>query len=259
MAVNKLGIVTDAATSLHNRHSQAEKKLAETIKQDKNISVSFKNHPVVSANDVTGVAYAGGDAKTVPIIIDQEHFELRTIGAKTIKSPVWTSTGLDVSLDLTDDEGAELTNGIASVCKGAWTVGQQKLIAKASVTVADVSGTDDCAFGWRKAEAYQAAIDNYDEMACLNIISGDIKAETIINNAATSTSSALSTLSDGGTVELKLIVNIDGSVEFYIDDVKKSVTFSFDSGEVIVPFFYYLHATTSPGLIKLSNWVVGKF
>ena len=46
--------------------------------------------------------------------------------------------------------------------------------------IADVSDTDDCAFGFRKVEAYQANIDDYDEMAALNVISGDIKIETIL-------------------------------------------------------------------------------
>jgi hypothetical protein len=63
--------------------------------------------------------------------------------------------------------------------------------------LSDVDGTDDCAIGWRKAEAYQAAIDSYDEMAAINVIAGAIKIETILNNGTTATTDTTDTIADG--------------------------------------------------------------
>lgn len=260
MAVNRLGIVTDAATSLHNRHSSAEKKLVETIKNNKNIEVSFANAPLVGAYRVdTGAAYAGASTTAHSMLVDGEIFELSALGTQTILSPAWTAgTGLNITLDQTDNDGCELNNGCASVSKAAWTVGQQRLMAECTISIADVSGTDDCAFGWRKAEVRQANIDDYDEMAVLNVISGSIKAETILNNGATSTSAALATLADGGSVTLKVIINLNGSVEMWIDGVQKACTFSFDVGEVVVPFLFFLHATDVAGNVIVSSWKCGK-
>jgi hypothetical protein len=259
MAINRLGIVSDAASARHNRHSTAEKKLAETIRKNKNIEVDFSEAPLVGSFRVdTGAAYAGASTTAHAMICDGEAFELSALGTQTILSPAWTSDGLNLALDQTDNDGCELNNGINSASKAAWVVGDQRIVAECTVSVADVSGTDDCAFGLRKAEARQANIDDYDEMAVLNVISGSIKAETILNGGATSTSAELATLADAGSVNLKLIVNMDGSVEFYIDDVQKSVAFSFDDGEVVVPFLFMLNSSDHAGNVIVSEWNVGK-
>lgn len=258
MSINRLGIVTDAAPARAPRHSSAEKKLAETIINDKTINVSMREAPIIGVTDKDGAVYAGGDTKILPMLIENQPFEMSCIGAKTALYPLWSTSGIDLGLDQTNNEGCELTNGIGSASKSAWVVGQHDIMAQATISIADVSGTDDCAFGWRKAEAYQAAIDNYDEMACLNIISGSIKAETILNNAATSTSGTLASLADAGSVTLKVVVKKNGKCEFFIDGTQQNVNFSFDVGEVVVPFFYMLHDTDLAGAVNISSWKVGK-
>jgi hypothetical protein len=48
-------------------------------------------------------------------------------------------------------------------------------------------------------------------------------------------------------------------VTYLIDGVAPTTTaaFSFDSGEVVVPFFFFLQATTSPGIVELIEWISG--
>ena len=130
---------------------------------------------------------------------------------------------------------------------------------KVKLNIADVSGTDDCAVGFRKAEAYQANIDNYDEMAALNVISGAIKIETILNDAATTTTDTTDTVADGTDVTLEVRVDENGAVTYKIDNADPTVTaaFSFDDGEVVVPFLYFLHASDVAGAVNLISWECG--
>lgn len=258
----RVGIISEAAGTYPQKpYSTRQRKLMESIELNDNIDIAFENAPIVSGSDALGAAYAGGDAKTVSMIIDGKPFEQTNIGAKTIISPLQTATGLNVALDQVDNEGCEINNGILSNSPAAYVVGSggYDYVAECTVNIADVSGSDDCAFGMRKAEAHQAALDDYDEMAVLNVISGSVKAETILNDGTTSTSAALATVADGVDVTLRLVVKQSGVVEFYVDGVKGDVNFTFDSGEVIVPFFQFLHATTSPGNIILSSWKAGKY
>jgi len=258
----RIGIVSEVAGRYDQHFSNRQRKLVESIKFDDNIDIVFENAPILSASDNAGLAYAGGDAKTVSVSIDGERFELTNIGAKTIISPVQLVGGLNVAMDLTDNEGCELNNGSLPNSPAAFVVGSggYDYVAECTVTIADVSGTDDCIFGMRKAESHQAAVDNYDEMAGLNVISGAVKAETILNGGGTSTSATLATVADGGSVTLRVVVRNAGVVEFYVDGTHaSSVVYSFDDAEVIVPFFSFLHATTSPGAITLSSWKAGKY
>ena len=188
-------------------------------------------------------------------------FEYHIKGAgQTIVCPVIGTAGLDVSLDQTDDEGVELSCGITALSPLAFVVGTDPaFFCRLKFSIADVSGTDDCAFGFRKAEAYQAAIDNYDEMACLNVISGDIKIETILNNGATTTTDTTDNWADAETKTLEVHVSAAGVVTYKINGAAPTVTaaFTFDSGEVLVPFFYFLHAADLAGAVELIEFECG--
>lgn len=140
-----------------------------------------------------------GTAGDVNVIKTQENvFQYSPKGTQTITAMEWTeAAGLVVAGDATADDGFEITQGVTSASRMAMTAGTDRFFFQTKITVDDVDGTDDLAVGWRKAEAYQAAIDNYDEMAAINMISGHIKLETILNNAATTTTDTTMDLADG--------------------------------------------------------------
>lgn len=190
------------------------------------------------------------------------HFEWHVKGTQTILTPVKTATGLDIAMDQTNNDGLEVSNGILYRADSpvAFKVGTDPgFYFKCKFKLADVSGTDDCAIGFRKAEAYQAAIDDYDEMAALNVISGTVKIETILNNAATTTMSTTQSWADGETHTLAVFVSGAGLVTYQIDNAPPTVTaaFTFDSGEQVVPFFYYLHDSDVCDTIELIEWDCG--
>lgn len=214
---------------------------------------------VVTAKRLGGAATGtAGDRNLMKI--GPHAFEYHIKGTQTILAPVLTATGLDIGMDQTDNDGVEITNGILSRHHTAFTVKTDgPFFFRVKFAIADVSGTDDCAIGFRKAEANQANIDDYDEMACLNVISGDIKIETILNNAATVTTDTTNNWADTETHTLKVKVDGAGAVTYEIDGVAPLVTaaFTFDSGEVVVPFLFFLHATDLAGTVEIIEWECG--
>jgi len=182
-------------------------------------------------------------------------------GTQTLLGPLLdTAEGLDISQDQTDNDGVEYVFGTLGA-RGpyAWTVGTHNGFVEIDFEIADVSGTDDCALGLRKQEAFQASIDDYDEAAFINVILGDIKVETILNNAATTTTDSAENWLDGETHTLR--VDLKGRlVEYRLDgdELPGIPDFSFDSGEVVVPFFFFLQATTTPGKVFWKHVRVGR-
>ena len=239
--------------------TRVDKKLLSMVSGDY-FYEDFKGIPVVGLA-ATGAAATGTGGDENVVQIGNSVFMYHMLGTQTIVKPSRTALGLDIAHDLTDNDGVEYTNGIALAdAKRVFTVATDKaFFFKVKFSIADVSGTDDCAVGFRKAEAFQANIDDYDEAACLNVISGDIKIESIINNAATTVTDTTDNWADGETHTLEVRVSLTGAVTYLIDGVAPTVTaaVSFDSGEVLVPFFYFLHATTSPGAIVLKEWEWG--
>lgn len=219
---------------------------------------TFDANPVTAA--VAGGAAGGTAGDENVMYLPETAFEYHILGTQTITAPSLTTTGLSVSLDLTDNDGLEITEGILSKSRRAFTIGTDNdFFLRVKFKIADVSGTDDCAVGFRKSAAYAANIDDYTDMAVLNVILGDIKIETILNNAATVTTDTTDNWADAETHELKVRVSAAGVVTYQIDGAAPTViaAFTFDDGDVVIPFFYFLHATTTPGVVELIEWESG--
>lgn len=167
--------------------------------------------------------------------------------------------GLDISQDQTDNDGVEHVFGayLGASNPFRYVCGTSKpKFVRLKFRIADVSGTDDCALGWRKVEAFQANIDDYDEAAWLNIILGALKKETILNNGATSTTSLSPTWADDATHEMEVRM-IGSKAYFFFDGSEVGSPFTFDDAEVLVPFFFFLQATTSPGKVWWTELEIG--
>jgi hypothetical protein len=242
---NGTGSSTTNATGYAATLKEAEKIVYGQFSSDLNSIVDFFQAPGLLTSSL-GVGLSTGTAGDENIYRDSEaEIFHHVIGTQTILAPVFTSTGLNISQDLTDNDGVEYSASVLANGKGSYIVGESAFSLRVKFTIKDVSGTDDCAIGFRKKEAYQANIDDYDEMACLNVISGDIKIETILNNAATTTTDTTNNWADTETHTLEVRVDESGAVTYKIDDVNPLVTaaFSFDAGEEVIPFLYFLHAS----------------
>jgi hypothetical protein len=216
---------------------------------------SFNVEPVSAK--VGGGAAGGTTGDTNVLYSGANSFTYHIKGTQTITAPSLGASGLNISMDQTDNDGVELVlGGLKSFGRYVSIVGTSDAVEfRVKFSIADVSGTDDCAIGFRKMEAFQAAIDNYDEMACFNVISGDIYLETILNNGATTSTDTTDNWADGATKELKVRVYKSGRVKYFIDGVAPTVTaqFTFDAGEVIIPFIYFLHSTDVAGEVNIEE------
>lgn len=220
---------------------------------------TFEADPVTSKK--TGGASAGATGTENIMQFDKNTFEYHILGTQTILAPSLVAAGLNIGMDQTDDDGVEIGQGILARNKMAFTIGTDAFFLKVTFSIADVSGTDDCAAGFRKAAAYQAALDDYTDMAALNVISGDIKVETILNDAATTVTDTTDDWADGETHTLEVYVDSDGVASYKIDGVAPTAVpetdFTFDDGDTVVPFLYFLNASDLAGEVALKSWECG--
>lgn len=224
------------------------------VRMDFNQAVQF----AAKATPFAAPTGTGGDENI--IIYPDGSLEYHILGTQTILAPAPAATGLDIGMDQVANDGIEVCPGILANNKLAFTVGTHAAFyAKMKFTQADVTGQDECAFGFRKVEAYQATLDGYDAMAVLNDISGNINIETITDGATNVTTDTTNNFADGETHEFEVRVSAAGVVTYKIDGVAPIVTaaFTFTDAEVVVPFFYYLHDATSPGAITLIRFECG--
>lgn len=226
---------------------------------EKYVFENFQNNGATSKNGGGAAGGTAGDENV--LILPTTAFEYHILGTQTITAPVITANGLDVgSMDQTANDGLELNHGILSSQIPAFKVGTDAaFFFRVRMTIADVSGTDDCAIGFRKVEANQANIDDYADMAVLNVISGDITIETIVGGAATVSTDTTDNWADTETHELQVNVDADGAVTYLIDGVAPTVTaaYSFTDALTVMPFLYFLEDTDIAGAVPVAVWECG--
>ncbi len=224
---------------------------------------NFVQNPVVSKLAGGASSGTGGDVNIMQF--PYTTLEYSPKGTQTITAPVIASIAAGVSalnneMDQTDNDGVEICPGILSSNPNAFKAQTASpFFFRVRLTLATVASTDDCAFGFRLAEAYQANIDDYNDMAVLNIISGDIKIETILNGAATVTTDTTDNFTDAQTKDLKIMVDENGAVTYQIDGAEPTVTaaYTFRAGIYVVPFHFFLHSASSAVGIRIQEWECG--
>jgi hypothetical protein len=259
------------ARSYPTKLNKREQRLLQTMRDDVNIKEEFEAPLVWSAVDQEGhllavSAAAAGDE--IAFKTDKHTFlaHIQSVNGTPVHSfPYVSANGLEVNID--DDvtngiTGWELTNGILSTSKAAYTVGslpgKRPVYFEATVNDADISDITEMAVGWRKAEAFRANVDDYDEMAALVLDTDtNINIETILNNAATTTTDTTIDKTEATAMTLRIEVDNQGNCKFFVDGTQTTVaTHKFDSGEVIVPFLFLIAETGDPGVV-VSSWEVG--
>jgi len=221
---------------------------------------TFQVNPITCLSGNAGGATSGTDTHVNLMTTGANIFEYSLIGTQTIVAPVLAADGLLCSLDLTAAEGVEYTQGITARSKSAFKIGTDgAFYFKVGLKVADVSGVAECAVGFRKEAAYDDAIDDYTDMAVLNLQGGNIKIETILNNDTTTATDTTDTWADEAEHTLEVYVSADGVVTYKIDGdaPTKTAAFTFDTTDTVVPFLHIKHDTTSPGAIHLQLWECG--
>lgn len=249
--------------SYPSTHNTREKKLYETIKEDKNIKDTFEQALVVSNMDNDGTVYTGATGEAIGMNSGKAAYECyqAAVNSASVVTPFQSADGLELK-PVAAGDALEITNGTTANSKAAYTVGQDAFYFKTTMKTDDISDVTEIFAGFRKAEAYQADPDSYDEMAAFNIgkdADGQIEIHTILNNATTAeTDTTLADWADGEEHTLEVRVEKDGQVYFRYDNAEPTVTaaFKFDNGEVVLPFLHLNTETGDPG-VSVSLWEVG--
>ena len=227
---------------------------------------SMGSGPIASADMLADGSFPKGAAtgatgdENVLMFANGDSLYHHVLGTQTLIPPNIVAAGLDIAQDLTNNDGMELCGSPSTGTGIEFTVGTDAAFYFAcTITITDVTGTDDFAIGFRKKEAFQAAVDNYDEMAAFNVISGDIKIETILNNGSTTTTDTTDNWADAASKTLKVLVSSAGVVTYQIDGSAPTTTaaFTFDNGEVVTPFVYLVHDSDVAESTIITTWDVG--
>jgi hypothetical protein len=263
------------------RFGDRERKLIEALQTDKNIEELFEApecyDPFSRKAVGSPVAFS---SKTEPLAEDEFTFRVgkttfqghviaaESTGTTEFNLPYVSADGLEMAASGENDHitSVELTNGIVGGLGCAYTVGSlpdgKAVIFEAKIKIDGVSEVTELWCGFRKAEAFNTDPDGYDEMACFNIgedADGQIEIHTILNGAATTRTDTTETdWADAAEKALRVEVANDGVCTFTIDGAAPAVTqaFTFDSGEVIVPFVALTPETGDPG-VSISEWRCG--
>ena len=223
----------------------------------------FNQLPVIQQDDTT---VASGVDTEVNILKFDSGLQLaqQNIGTQTLLQPAVNAAGLNFSYDLTNNDGiqwvmkANGSRGIEGI--DSFTIGTSPaFFASLKFKITDVSGSDEAMFGFIKEAAFQAAAADYTDKAVLSSISGDIKIVTALNNAADTTTDTTDNWADGETHTLKVLVSAAGVVTYQIDGVAPTATaaFTFDTGDVVTPFFRLLHDSDVAETTVLIDLEVG--
>ena len=155
-----------------------------------------------------GTAVDGGAGSVNILNTGSENYEWSVLGAgQAIAYLTWGANGLNIAQDQAEDDGIELTQGITARSKVAYTVGTDRFYIESRLKLSDVSGTDDCLIGFRKAEAYQANVDDYDEAAFINVNAGDVILETILNDGGTTSTDTTDKVTADQYIDMRVEVD----------------------------------------------------
>lgn len=222
--------------------------------------------PVMQSNATTGVAPTGsaGDVNLM-YLQDGCLMEQFILGAgQTIIAPRMTALGLDISLDATDNDGAEYNFGARANAKHAYTIGTSAAFAmEATIYVTDVSGCDPLVMGFRKVEANNATLASYTDYACIGLNQAtsatNVAILTEVNAGGTTDTDTTDAWADTTAVKLKVLVSSAGVVTYEIDGAAPTVTaaFTFDDTDVVMPFIHFLNGADVAGPVNVSTLKIG--
>ncbi len=264
------GQVTDTTSSYQSKLNKRERKVVEAALYNEHLDDDFSSALIVSNFDnADGTIYTGAAGEELGFHSGRAGYEMHVAAAASpaVIAPYQSASGLELA-PIAAADALEITNGTTALSPQAYVVGSfnksdsKEIFFSCKILIDDITDVSELSMGWRKAEAYQAAVDSYDELASFNIggaADGRIDIETILNNAATvTTDTTEADWADGETKTLEIRIKNDGSCTFFLDGATPTVTaaFTFDAGEVVLPYVFLDSETGVPG-VSISEWKAG--
>ena len=182
------------------------------------------------------------------------------IGAQTAGMDM-DAGSLDISGDQTNDEGGELVWFMHGASGKPFVIGEDPAFYQcAKFAFADATAsTDDFHVGFRSVEPFQAAFDDYQEVASIGIITTNVTIETLTGSSTTTTDTTENAV-DATTYTYCIYVSAAGVVTYTIDGHAPATTaaYTFVDSTEVVPFIYILqNVGTATGEVDLYEWEIG--
>ena len=233
-------------------------------------SITFTQHPVVQSAVNTGAAPTGATSD-VNIVAFQEGIVMEEFvlgAAQTIIAPRMDGNGLLISGDLTATEGYEYSFGATrNNSRHAYIIGTSPAFAfQARLRVADVTGGAPYQIGFRRVQASQiaGAIALYTDFVAIGLnavtAGGVVVVDSQLNTGGVTSTNALDAWLDTGVHTLRVLVSAAGVVTYTYDGAALTnppAAFTFDAGDIVVPFIRLEHAAVAPGAVNLISMQVG--
>lgn len=189
-------------------------------------------------------------------------YEWNVIGTQTILAPSLGLTGLNLVQDNTSGDGLELNTGVTALSPNSFTVGSEAaFFFQAVMKVQDVSGVNPLIIGFRKVQAFDATLANYTDFAAIGIVgtAGHIQTETQLNTGGVVTTDSTQIATDASVIQLKVKVSSTGVVTYEYNYGTPTVVaaFTFDSGDIVIPFIRMVEASDISTYVDLQRFEVG--
>jgi hypothetical protein len=209
------------------------------------------------ATGVLNYAYvsmgSAGGGRVVPLVY-------ASLGAGQTLDLAMAAGGLDVTGDQADDEGFEIVGGMLGAVGAPIIPGTTPAVKFcATISMADVSDTDELFIGWRKPEPINATFANYDTYYAVGIQASAATAaiHRIFEDDGGGQDNDDTTLTwaDGATKVLCAHVSAASVATVSVNGTTASApsATTLDDGEPLVPFFRWLHAGAADGTPKIAT------
>lgn len=236
------------------------------------IAEFYDNALIASATyPTTGLAITTTDNVVMAVSTPRNALYVNPIGAHTIITPIVSTGGLSPFMDVTTQEGAEISVPNLTQSPKEFVVGKTAASFYVRLNIGSGIGTTDfksLSIGFRKKAAYAVDQTAYEAAsvatACIgvpldtgvapvfNMITGPGSAGAL-TNTSTAVTPAVSTAHD-----LVINVDINGVVTFYVDGVNKTTllaaAYTFTAGLHLMPFISFRHgagAAAAPLVIQM--------
>lgn len=218
------------------------------------------NTGVVCQGLATGLPSGVAQAENVASLGNGFTAHYSPIATSTLLALIATNSGLGLVLDATAAEGVEFSAPTWANSQKSFVVGKTAFSVYSKITLDDASGLDTLYVGFRKKAAYAAAISSYTDYAFVGVKGtadpNTIYTATRLNTGSASPVDTTQTWADGATKTLEVRVAIDGSVTFFINGYKPTVTqaFTFDAGDEVIPTIYALQSSDlgTPSMLEFA-------
>lgn len=219
----------------------------------------------------TGAAITTTDNVVMEVGSARNQLYVNPIGTHTLLTPLVTTAGLTPYLDVTTQEGIELSVPNLTQNPKEFIVGKTEMSFYVRFTFGGIAATDwkSLSIGFRKKAAYAVDQTAYEAAsvatACLgvpldtgaapviNIITGPGSAGALTNTSTTVTPTAAS------SHDIYVTVDINGVAHFYVNGSDKTgllaASYTFTAGLHLMPFISFRHGanvSAAPAVVQMA-------